>query len=86
VVTVIAFLFQIVFFAYVLKRLYGLTLGQILLKTLLFFSLLIPLMIILMIVAIILMYFGGYYDEFIELEKAKRGITYIASSAINWTS
>ncbi len=86
VVSIIANLFQIVFFAYVFKRLYSLTLGQILLKTLLFFSLLIPLMIILMIVTIILMYFGAYFDEIIELEKAKQGITYIASSAINWTS
>lgn len=86
VMSIIGTLFQIVFFAYVLKRLYSLTLGQILLKTLLFFSLLIPLMIIVMIVTNILMYFGGHYDEIIELEKAKRGITYIASSAMNWTS
>lgn len=86
VVTIIAALFQIVFFAYVLKRLYSLTLSRILFKTLLFFLVLIPLFTILIIVVTILMYFGGYYDEFIELEKAKRGITYIASSAINWTS
>ena len=86
VVTIIATLFQLVFFAYVLKRLYSLTLSQILLKTLLFFLILIPLFIILIIVATILMYFGGYYDEFIELEKAKGGITYITSSVINWTS
>jgi hypothetical protein len=86
VVMLLASLFQIVFFAYVLKRLYSLTLSQILLKILLFFLLLIPLFIILIIVSTILMYFGGYYDELIELEKAKRGITYIASSAINWTS
>ena len=86
VVMIIAALFQIVFFAYVLKRLYSLTLSQILLKTLLFFLVLIPLFIILIIVAIILMYFTGYMDELIELENAKQGITYIASSAINWTS
>lgn len=86
VVAIVEIPLQIVFFAYVLKRLYGLTFGQILLKTLLFFSLLIPLFIILIIVAIILMYFGGYMDELIELEKAKQGITYIASSAMNWTS
>ncbi len=86
VVMIIAALFQIVFFAYVLKRLYSLTLSQILLKTLLFFLVLIPLFIILIIVAIILMYFTGHMDELIELEKAKQGITYIASSAINWTS
>jgi hypothetical protein len=86
VMNIIGALFQVVFFAYVLKRLYGLIFGQILLKTLLFFSVLIPLFIILVIVYNILMYLGGYYDELIELEKAKRGITYITSSVINWTS
>lgn len=86
VVAIVAVPFQIVFFAYVLKRLYKLSMLQILLKTMLFFVLLIPLIILLIIVSSIFMYFGGYFDKLLELEKAKRGLSYIASSAINWTS
>tara|TARA_R100000306_G_scaffold15292_1_gene19394 strand:+ start:9893 stop:10744 length:852 start_codon:yes stop_codon:yes gene_type:complete len=77
---------QIIYFAYVLKRLFKLSGIQLVVKTLYFFGLLIPLYIILIITMFIVMLVTGNLDSFIEAQKAKQAVSYTASSAINWTS
>ncbi|QNJ96816.1 DUF3667 domain-containing protein [Constantimarinum furrinae] len=78
---------QILFFAYVLKRVFALNLIQIILKTLLFLVVLIPVYIIFVIIATIYMLlFTDAFQNIMEVEKAKRGISYVISSARNWTS
>lgn len=86
VVALLVLPLQVLYFAYALKRLYQLDLAQIILKTMLFFVILIPIIILIMIVVIVVLYMNGFYDEIIEAEKAKQGISYIISSAMNWTS
>ncbi len=77
---------QIGYFAYVLKRLFKVSRIQLVVKTLYFFGLLIPLYIILIMIMFMVMLVTGNLDSFIEVENAKKEISYTASSAINWTS
>lgn len=77
---------QIVYFAYVFKRLYNLTVWQVILKTLLFLVLLVPLYIISGIIMAVVLLLNGGLEELIEAEKMRQGVSYIASSSINWTS
>ena len=77
---------QIGYFAYVLKRLFKLSGLQLLIKTLYFFALLIPIYIGFTLIMIGVMMATGSFDELIEAEKARKQISYTASSAINWTS
>jgi len=72
--------------AYCLKRLFGLDLGGIILKTMLFLFILFVLGIIFTVIVTYLMLKHGFFPEVLEAQKAARGISYIASSAINWTS
>jgi len=72
--------------AYSLKRLYGLDLGGIILKTMLFLFILFILGIFVIAVVAYLMLNHGLFPELIEAQKAARGVSYIVSSAINWTS
>lgn len=73
---------QILYYAFVLKRLYALSVVQIILKTLLFFVVLIPVFIIVILLFGIVLYFAGFYDEMIEAEKAKRGVSYLYNSSV----
>ena len=77
---------QIVYYSYVLKRLFNLSFGQLLIKILLFLLILIPLYLFFVIIAAIIMLINGDFKELIEAERAKQGISYIISSARNWTS
>ena len=78
---------QILYFAYVLKRLYGLNLLQIFLKTLLFLVILLFFYILFIILTLVYMLlFTDVFQQMMEAEKAKRATSYIISSAINWTS
>jgi len=77
---------QILYFAYVLKKLYKLNLSQIILKTLLFLMIFAILFVLLSIIMAVIMFLNGSMDELIEAEKAKQGISHIVSSTINWTS
>jgi hypothetical protein len=77
---------QIVYYSYVLKRLFSLSLGQLLLKIVLFALVLGFLFALVMLLTLVVMAFTGQLDAMIEAERAKRGISYIASSAINCTS
>ena len=80
---------QLVYFAYIFKRMYGLTLLQTLGKTLLFIAIMVPVIFGGSIVVMLILFATGVIDfnEFMEAEKARREATsYIISSAINWTS
>lgn len=81
-----SFFIQIVLYAYVLKRLYALTLLQIIKKTVLFILILIPLYLIVIALAILFINLSGGMDAFILPKNGKQAVSYIASSAINWTS
>ncbi len=86
IISIVSFIIQIVYFAYVLKRLFKLSGLQLLIKFIYFFALLIPLYIIFTIIIMGIMLANGSLDELIEAERAKKEISYTASSAINWTS
>ncbi|RFN59928.1 DUF3667 domain-containing protein [Marixanthomonas ophiurae] len=86
IISMLSFIIQIVYFAYVLKRLFKLSGLQLLIKFIYFFALLIPLYIIFTIIIMGIMLANGSLDELIEAERAKKEISYTASSAINWTS
>lgn len=80
---------QMLYFAYLFKRMYGLTLLQTVGKTLLFLAILVPVVFGTSILVAIILFATGVIDanEFLEAERARREATsYIVSSAINWTS
>lgn len=85
-ISIITLPLQILFSAYCLKRLYTLSLGGIILRTLLFLFLLGVVFVLVSVVTGIIMYYTGSMDEFIESNKPIKAVSYIASSAINWTS
>ena len=86
VISLILLPIQIIYSAFVLKQLYELDLGEILLKTLLFFLVLFVVGIIVMSFMIYFMIKDGTMQQIIEAQKAAKGISYMVSSAINWTS
>lgn len=76
----------IVFYFYVLKRIYNLKTKTMLLKTVLFCIILAFVMFTIMVITSIILYQNGVLNELIEEVKSnKETISYIASS-INWTS
>lgn len=80
---------QIIFYCYVLKRLYGLDLGEILLKLLIFLLIFGVIAFLLIIVGIIIGFTSGSFDGIIEeakKQKALKATSYITSSLRNWTS
>lgn len=77
---------QIIYSAYCLKRLFKLSMAGIILKTLIFFMVLFVLFVIAAIIMAFIMIRSGALDDVIEAQKAKQGVSYIISSAINWTS
>jgi len=72
--------------AYCYKKLFPLTFKGIFLRTLLFISVLFVITIIYAVIFLAIMIINGGMGEMIEAEKARQGISYIASSVINWTS
>ena len=78
--------FQFLFYAYVLKKLYDLSLKQIVLKSLLFILIATVIFIPLIIVISGILYFLGFYDGIIEAAKAKKEMGYLAVSVLNWIS
>ncbi|QIE60514.1 DUF3667 domain-containing protein [Rasiella rasia] len=79
---------NIIYFAYLFKTLYSLSFWQIFLKTLLFIVILIPFIIAAGIGMWVVLLLSGQISlqELMEMQKAQQGISYIASSIINWTS
>ncbi len=85
VLVFIFMLLQILYSAYCLKHLYGLSMEGIILRTLLFLLILSIFFIVITIaIAIIVRYTVGF-EEFINVKKANE-VSYIISSAMNWTS
>jgi len=72
--------------AYCYKKLYPLTLKGIFLRTLLFMAFLFVVLIIYSVIILIILIATGGMNEMIEAEKARQGISYMASSVMNWTS
>ena len=77
---------QMIYYSFVLKRLFNLSFGQLVIKILLFLLVLIPLYIFFVIIFGIIMILNGDFNEIIEAQRAKQGISYVISSARNWTS
>lgn len=77
---------QISYYCYVLKRVFSLSVGQLLIKLAFFLALFSIVMFALILIGSILLYLSGGMDAIIEAEKARQEISYIASSIINWTS
>lgn len=76
----------VLYSAYCLKKLYGLTMKGILLRTLLCFVIVGVFFTFVSIVAGIFMIKNGAFKELIEAQKSAKEISYNNSSAINWTS
>jgi len=72
--------------AYVFSKLYKLTWSQIVLRLFSFGVVLFVFVILLTILQLIVLFTTGGLEKVIEAERAKRDISYIASSIINWTS
>ncbi len=79
-------LLVMIYVAYIYKKLYPLTIGQIILRTLLFLAIIVVILILVGIVQFAFLYFSGDLEEMIRAEREKKAISYIASSIINWTS
>ncbi|NND63351.1 MAG: DUF3667 domain-containing protein [Flavobacteriaceae bacterium] len=79
-------IFLMIYTAYCYKRIFKLSTGDILIRTLLFIGIAMVFLIIYSVLQIGVMILTGDFQEMIEAEKAKRGVTYIASSVMNWTS
>jgi hypothetical protein len=78
---------QMLYYFYCLKKLYSISIGKMLLKTLLFIVILGAVYFVLIILAGIYMVFFTDFLEVIKAEmKAEKAVSYIASSVINWTS
>ena len=71
---------------YCYKRLYPLTLEQAILRTLLFIGILAFLLLLSGIIQLVVLFLNGDLQQMIEAEQTKQGISYIISSAMNWTS
>ncbi len=82
----IANLFFVVYTAYSYKRLLRLSREGIILRTFLFFGILVTLLLIQGLIQAYFMIQSGEFQKIIDAEKAKRGVSYIASSFMNWTS
>lgn len=78
--------FLVLYTAYVYRRLYPLTTRQIILRTLLFFGILIVFLLIFILIQFVYYYLNGDFEKIMEAEQLKPGVSYLASSFINWTS
>lgn len=76
----------IIYTAICYKRLLKLSTEGIILRTLLFIGIIMVALLIQGMIQAYFMFRDGTFEKIIEAEKAKRGVSYIASSLINWTS
>ena len=83
----LSLLLQILYFTYVLKKLFQLSLLKIILKTLLFFLIIVVVYILLIVLAVVyMMLFTDLLQKTMEAERLKQTAAYVVSSAMNWTS
>ncbi|APY09093.1 hypothetical protein BWZ20_12615 [Winogradskyella sp. J14-2] len=74
---------MVLYFTYCLKRVYGLSFTQILLRSLLFIGILIVLFVIITIASTIIMYYNGSLDAMIESKRAEIEATKTIKDTIN---
>ncbi|HPF12124.1 MAG TPA: DUF3667 domain-containing protein [Flavobacteriaceae bacterium] len=72
--------------AYCYKKTLKLSWEGILLRTLLFLGIAIGFLILQSLIQLLVMWKSGSLQEMIDAEKTKRGLSYMASSFMNWTS
>ena len=77
---------QIVYYGYMFKRLYGMSLGRIMIKSLVFLLILMLLYLVFIVIALVVMIANGTFMEMVEEQKARQGVSQVISSAMNWTS
>jgi hypothetical protein len=77
---------QIVYYGYMFKRLYGMSLGRILIKSLVFLLILMLLYLVFIVIALVVMIANGTFMEMVEEQRARQGVSQVISSAMNWTS
>ncbi|MBX2827135.1 MAG: DUF3667 domain-containing protein [Flavobacteriaceae bacterium] len=82
----IAILFYAIYVGITLKRLHQLSLKQMLVRILLFVVWLVVFLMIIGIIQVAVAIITGDFEKMVEQERARRGVSYIASSIINWTS
>jgi hypothetical protein len=86
IINYILFLLLFPYTAYIYKKLYELSLSKIIVRTLIFFGVLMAFLLLVGIIQFIVAIFNGDFKEMMEAQKLKTGLAYIASSVINWTS
>lgn len=86
IINYILFLLLFPYTAYIYKKLYSLTLSKIIIRTLIFFGVLIAILILVGIIQFIVAVINGDFQQMMDKQKMQAGIGYIASSVINWTS
>lgn len=83
IVSVVTIFIQIFYFFYVLKRLFKLSSGQMVIKTLYFLAIFIPVYIIIFTTIVSIFAASGSFDALIEAEKAKQGVSQIVYGTTN---
>tara|TARA_R100000935_G_scaffold58576_1_gene96339 strand:+ start:24590 stop:25414 length:825 start_codon:yes stop_codon:yes gene_type:complete len=82
----VVFIPLFIYTAYVYTKLYQLSWNQIFLRGLILIAVIIVCLLLISILQFLVLISNGGMEEFIEAQKAKQGISYSASSIINWTS
>ena len=72
--------------AFCYKRLFPLSVKEIIWRTLLFLGVGLVFMLILVVIQLVIMLMTGNFQEIMEAQKAQQAVSYMASSVINWTS
>lgn len=85
-VSLITLPLMVIYAAYVLRRLYQLKIGHMILRTLLFFVIMIVVLIITSIAMAIFMFMSGDLEKMLEAQEASKAVSYTASAFKNWTS
>ena len=87
IISIISLPIMIIYAAYVLKRIYNLRFGQIILRSLFFLVILLVFFMIATVIVAIIMFLNGDMQEMIEVQQAaKKATAYTASAFKNWTS
>jgi len=85
-VSYITIIVTILYMGYCYRSIYKMSMKRIIGKTFVFLGYAILVYIVLIIIMVIIMFASGGMQEVIDAEKAKQGVSYIVSSARNWTS
>lgn len=87
IISIVSLPIMVIYAAYVLKRIYNLKIGQIIIRTLFFLVILLVFFMVATVIVAILMFLNGDMQEMIEAQQAaKKATAYTASAFKNWTS